>query len=148
MAYAQRRDVIPIPITTVVYDRGAGGAFTWQNPVSLAGRLTSYEDAIEARGGYKLLRVAFDCAPEELAEWIQAGLMRGVRSYTPTGRLRWEGVLVELKATIGPVSIVRSLDDMANRIIVSYARRAAPAITRASTATPPALPSMAPKISS
>jgi len=112
--------VIPIPITTVVYDRGAGGAFTWQNPVSLAGRLTSYEDAIEARGGYKLLRVAFDCAPEELAEWIQAGLMRGVRSYTPTGRLRWEGVLVELKATIGPVSIVRSLDDMANRIIVSY----------------------------
>lgn len=112
--------MIPIPITTVVYDRGAGGAFTWQNPVSLAGRLTSYEDAIEARGGYKLLRVAFDCAPEELAEWIQAGLMRGVRSYTPTGRLRWEGVLVELKATIGPVSIVRSLDDMANRIIVSY----------------------------
>ena len=112
--------MIPIPLTTIIYDRGAGGAFTWQNPVSLAGRLTSYEDAIEARGGYKLLRVAFDCAPEELAEWIQAGLMRGVRSYTPTGRLRWEGVLVELKATIGPVSIVRSLDDMANRIIVSY----------------------------
>ena len=113
--------MIPIPITTVVYDRGAGGAFTWQNPVSLAGRLTSYEDAIEARGGYKLWRGAFECSPEELAEWLQAGLLRGVRAYTPTGRLRWEGVLVELKATIGPVSIVRSLDDMANRIIVSYA---------------------------
>jgi len=113
--------MIPIPLTTLIYDRGPGGAFTWQNPVSLAGRLTSYEDAIEARGGYKLWRGAFECAPEELAEWLQAGLLRGVRAYTPTGRLRWEGVLVELKATIGPVSIVRSLDDMANRIIVSYA---------------------------
>ena len=112
--------MIPIPLTTLIYDRGPGGTFTWQNPVSLAGRLTSYEDAIEARGGYKLWRGAFDCALEELSEWLQAGLMRGVRSYTPTGRLRWEGVLVELKATIGPVSIVRSLDDMANRIIVSY----------------------------
>jgi len=113
--------MIPIPLQVVCYDRGPGGAFTWQNPVSLAGRLTSYEDAIEARGGYKLWRGAFECAPEELAEWLQAGLLRGVRTYTPTGRLRWEGVLVELKATIGPVSIVRSLDDMANRIIVSYA---------------------------
>ena len=63
--------MIPIPLTTVVYDRGAAGAFTWQNPVSLAGRLTSYEDAIEARGGFVSLRVSFRCSAAELKEWLE-----------------------------------------------------------------------------
>jgi len=112
--------VIPIPLTTVVYDRGAAGAFTWQNPVSLAGRLTSYEDAIEARGGFVSLRVAFRCSAAELKEWLDAGLLRGMRSYTPRGRLRWEGALIELKATIGPIVITRSLENMANVLLVSY----------------------------
>lgn len=112
--------MIPIPLTTVVYDRGAAGAFTWQNPVSLAGRLSSYEDSIEARGGYKALRVSFRCSAAERKEWLDAGLLRGVRSYTPRGRLRWEGVLVELKATIGPIAITRSLENMANVLLVSY----------------------------
>ena len=112
--------MIPIPLTTVVYDRGAAGAFTWQNPVSLAGRLSSYEDSIEARGGYKALRVSFRCSAAELKEWLDAGLLRGVRSYTPRGRLRWEGVLIELKATIGPIVITRSLENMANVLLVSY----------------------------
>lgn len=112
--------MIPIPLTTVVYDRGAAGAFTWQNPVSLAGRLSSYEDSIEARGGYKALRVSFRCSAAELKEWLDAGLLRGVRSYTPRGRLRGEGVLIELKATIGPIVITRSLENMANVLLVSY----------------------------
>lgn len=112
--------MIPIPLTTVVYDRGAAGAFTWQNPVSLAGRLTSYEDAIEARGGFVSLRVAFRCSAAELKEWLDAGLLRGMRSYTPRGRLRWEGALIELKATIGPIVITRSLENMANVLLVSY----------------------------
>ena len=112
--------MIPIPLTTIVYDRGAAGAFTWSNPVSLAGRLSSYEDSIEARGGYKALRVSFRCSAAELKEWLDAGLLRGMRSYTPRGRLRWEGVLVELKATIGPIVITRSLENMANVLLVSY----------------------------
>jgi len=112
--------VIPIPLTVAVYDRGAAGAFTWQNPVSLAGRLTSYEDGIEARGGFVSLRVAFRCSATELKEWLDAGLLRGVRSYTPRGRVRWEGALVELKATIGPIVITRSLENMANVLVVSY----------------------------
>lgn len=112
--------MIPIPLTTVVYDRGAAGAFTWQNPVSLAGRLTSYEDAIDARGGFVSLRVAFRCSAAELKEWLDAGLLRGMRSYTPRGRLRWEGALIELKATIGPIVITRSLENMANVLLVSY----------------------------
>ena len=112
--------MIPIPLTTVVYDRGAAGAFIWQNPVSLAGRLTSYEDAIEARGGFVSLRVTFRCSAAELKEWLDAGLLRGMRSYTPRGRLRWEGVLIELKAQIGPITITRSLEDMANMLLVSY----------------------------
>lgn len=112
--------MIPIPLTVAIYERGAAGAFTWQNPVSLAGRLSSYEDSIEARGGYKALRVSFRCSAAELKEWLDAGLLRGVRSYTPRGRVRWEGVLVELKATIGPIVISRSLDNMANVLLVSY----------------------------
>lgn len=112
--------MIPIPLTTVVYDRGAAGAFTWQNPVSLAGRLTFYEDAIESRGGFVSLRVAFRCSAAELKEWLDAGLLRGMRSYTPRGRLRWEGALIELKATIGPIVITRSLENMANVLLVSY----------------------------
>ena len=112
--------MIPIPLTVTVYDRGAAGAFGWQNPVSLAGRLTSYEDGIEARGGFVSLRISFRCSAAELKEWLDAGLLRGMRSYTPRGRLRWEGALVELKATIGPIVITRSLDDMANVLLVSY----------------------------
>ena len=112
--------MIPIPLQVTCYDRGPGGTFTRQNPVSLAGRLTSYEDAIDARGGFKSLRVSFACSAAELKEWLDAGLMREVRAFTPRGRLRWEGVLVELKATIGPIVITRSLDDMANSFVVSY----------------------------
>ena len=43
-----------------------------------------------------------------------------MRSFTPRGRLRWEGVLIELKATIGPIVITRSLENMANVLVVSY----------------------------
>ena len=48
-----------IPLSIILFDRGANGAPTTSNPVNLAGRTESYEDAISDRYGFETARVAW-----------------------------------------------------------------------------------------
>ena len=42
---------MPIPISVVLFDRGANGAPTTNNPVNLSGRIEEYADALSDRYG-------------------------------------------------------------------------------------------------
>ena len=112
---------MPIPISIILTDRGANGAPTTSNPVNLAGRVESYEDALSDRYGFETARVAWTPTWAEVEEWARYDhLMRPMVAYSPDARQIWRGVLAEIEIGIGTKRIAFSLKDMANRLTVRY----------------------------
>ena len=109
-----------IPLGVIACDRGANGVPTSSNPRNLSGRLKSYAHTIAMGFGFESLRVSWDATPVEVLDWLNAGLMRPITSYSPSGRVVWDGLVSEITVTIGQKKIALSLDDMANRISVRY----------------------------
>ena len=112
---------MPIPISIILTDRGANGAPTTSNPVNLAGRVESYEDALSDRYGFETARVAWTPTWAEVEEWARYDhLIRPMVAYSPDARQIWRGVLAEIEIGIGTKRIAFSLKDMANRLTVRY----------------------------
>jgi len=110
-----------IPLSIILFDRGANGVPTTSNPVNLAGRTESYEDAISDRYGFETARVAWTPTWAEIEEWARTDhLMRPMVAYSPDARQIWRGVLAEIEISIGTKKIAFSLKDMANRLTVRY----------------------------
>jgi len=110
-----------IPLSIILFDRGANGVPTTSNPVNLAGRTESYEDAISDRYGFETARVAWTPTWAEIEEWARYDhLMRPMVAYSPDARQIWRGVLAEIEISIGTKKIAFSLKDMANRLTVRY----------------------------
>lgn len=112
---------MPIPISIILFDKGANAAPTTNNPVNLAGRAESYEDAISDRYGFETARVAWTPTWAEIEEWARTDhLMRPMVAYSPDARQIWRGVLAEIEIGIGTKKIAFSLKDMANRLTVRF----------------------------
>lgn len=112
---------MPIPLTITLFDRGASGAPTTNNPVNLAGRAESYEDALSDRYGFETARVAWTPTAQEIEEWARYDhLLRPMVAYSPDARQIWRGVLAEIEIGIGTKKIAFSLKDMANRLTVRF----------------------------
>lgn len=112
---------MPIPLSIILFDRGANGVPTTSNPVNLAGRVESYEDAISDRYGFETARGAWTPTWAEIEEWARYDhLMRPMVAYSPDARQIWRGVLAEIEISIGTKKIAFSLKDMANRLTVRY----------------------------
>jgi len=112
---------MPIPLSIILFDKGANAAPTTNNPVNLAGRAESYEDAISDRYGFETARVAWAPTWAEVEEWARYDhLMRPMVAYSPDARQIWRGVLAEIEISIGTKKIAFSLKDMANRLTVRY----------------------------
>ena len=110
-----------IPLVILLYDRGANGVPTTNNPVNIAGRVESYQDAIHDRFGYESAQVAWKPTRSEVLEWLRPDhLMRPVEVYSPLGNKMWEGFLSEIVLTIGHKKISYTIGTMANRVIVHY----------------------------
>jgi hypothetical protein len=110
-----------LPLSIILYDRGASGVPTTDNPVNIAGRVESYADSIHDRYGYESAQVAWKPSKVEVLEWLRPdNLMRPVEVYAPTGARMWEGFLSEITLTIGQKKISYSIGAMANRIVVHY----------------------------
>jgi len=110
-----------IPLSVVLFDRGANGVPTTNNPVNLAGRVESYEDALSDRYGFETARVSWAPTAGEIEEWARYDhLMRPMVAYSPDARQIWRGVLAEIEISIGTKKIAFSLKDMANRLTVRY----------------------------
>lgn len=109
-----------IPLGVIACDRGANGIPTTNNPRNLAGRLKSYSHTIAMGFGFESLRISWDASPSEVLDWLNAGLMRPITSYSPSGRVVWDGLVTEITVTIGQKKIALALTDMANRISVRY----------------------------
>lgn len=112
---------MPIPISIILFDKGANAAPTTNNPVNLAGRAESYEDTVSDRYGFETARVAWTPTWAEIEEWARYDhLMRPMVAYSPDARQIWRGVLAEIEISIGTKKIAFSLKDMANRLTVRY----------------------------
>ena len=111
--------MLPIGLQLTLFDRGASGVPTRNNPVQPL--LTSYDDSIKTRFGFESCSATFDASPAEALDWLRAGLLRHMESTKPNGGLRWGGTLYSITITYGPIRIARSLENMANRITVAYA---------------------------
>ncbi len=112
---------MPIPLSIILFDRGANGVPTTSNPVNLAGRVESYEDTVSDRYGFETARVAWTPTWAEIEEWARYDhLMRPMVAYSPDARQIWRGVLAEIEISIGTKKIAFSLKDMANRLTVRY----------------------------
>ncbi len=112
---------MPIPLSIILFDRGINGAPTTNNPINLAGRAESYEDALSDRYGFETARVAWTPTWAEVEEWARYDhLLRPMVAYTPDARIAWEGFLAEIEISIGTKKIAFSLKDMANRLVVRY----------------------------
>jgi len=112
---------MPIPLSIILFDRGANGVPTTSNPVNLAGRVESYEDTVSDRYGFKTARGAWTPTWAEIEEWARYDhLMRPMAAYSPDARQIWRGVLAEIEISIGTKKIAFSLKDMANRLTVRY----------------------------
>lgn len=110
-----------IPLSIILFDKGTNAAPTTTNPVNLAGRVESYEDAVSDRYGFETARVAWTPTWAEIEEWARYDhLMRPMVAYSPDARQIWRGVLAEIEISIGTKKIAFSLKDMANRLTVRY----------------------------
>lgn len=110
-----------IPLSIILFDRGANGVPTTSNPVNLAGRAESYEDTVSDRYGFETARVAWTPTWAEIEEWARYDhLMRPMVAYSPDARQIWRGVLAEIEISIGTKKIAFSLKDMANRLTVRF----------------------------
>lgn len=110
-----------IPLSIILFDRGANGVPTTSNPVNLAGRVESYEDTVSDRYGFETARVAWTPTWAEVEEWARYDhLMRPMVAYSPDARQIWRGVLAEIEIGIGTKKIAFSLKDMANRLTVRF----------------------------
>ena len=87
-----------IPLSIILFDRGANGVPTTSNPVNLAGRVESYEDTVSDRYGFETARVAWTPSWAEIEEWARTDhLMRPMVAYSPDARQIWRGVLAEIE---------------------------------------------------
>lgn len=59
-------------------------------------------------------------SPEYLIDWYEKGLVYDVVWHSPEGSIVWEGYVNRLSLSIGDAVIIKSIDDMANRVILKY----------------------------
>jgi hypothetical protein len=110
-----------IPFSVLIGKRGANGVPDMTEATNLRDRAASYEQTIADRIGFESMRVAWVGTRAELLDWGRAEqLGRPCEVYAPDGAQMWEGLLYEVEITIGRVSLVLSLKDMANRLVVRY----------------------------
>lgn len=106
------------PLSIVIYDPGAGGAPTTDNPRILTGWIESYEDSLADEFGCETLRLTGKAASIEVViEWAQL-LMASAEVDTPAGKPRFRGFLHEVQIPALEVSV--SLTDLANAVIVRW----------------------------
>ena len=110
---------MPIRVRVTLFDAGANGAPTTNNPHTLR-NLDSYEHTIVNEGGFESLQVSFRVATRAAAQAYLDRLMCGVIATSPRGRTVWEGFVQEVTAEIDGTTTTISLADMANQIVVRY----------------------------
>lgn len=104
-----------IPLSIVVFERGAGGAPSTVSKIGdLAGLVSSYEHSISDRFGFESMQISMPCDVDTAMEWLQNGLMRSVVVYGPDGETVWEGYLETIAATVGQKRATLSVKNVAN----------------------------------
>lgn len=115
-----------IPLTVIIGQRGPNGVPSMTGRCdSLRNRLRFYDHSIAERYGYEGMRCGWAAAPDEAQSWARYDqLLRPCEVYNPAGQRVWEGFLYEIKVMLGRITVVYSLKDLANRLMVRYATAA------------------------
>lgn len=109
-----------IPLSIHIYDRGAAGVPSSSLFTDLRGRADRYEHTISDRFGFESMSIGMHATKGEINDWLNNGLMRGVKVYGPDGVVVWEGFLETISATLGQKRASVSLKNMANRVRTKY----------------------------
>jgi hypothetical protein len=59
-------------------------------------------------------------SPDYLLDWFDKGLVYDTVWTSPEGSIAWEGYIARLSLSVGDTVIIKSIDEMANRIIHNY----------------------------
>jgi hypothetical protein len=111
---------MPVPISIILYDKGAAGVPTTTNGQPLRG-VDAWEHVTSDRYGFETARAGWNATRAGVLEWARADhLNRHMEAYSPDGKRIWEGRLVEIAITVGRKKLVFSLKDMANRLKLRY----------------------------
>lgn len=110
-----------IGITIPLLRRGASGIPSTDLVVSdLAGRCTSYEQTIAARGGFESMRIPFVADLDEAIDIFNTWLGHSTVVTGPDTQIIWEGQLAEISVTLGQRRRSIGLDKLANRLRCRY----------------------------
>jgi len=109
-----------IPLSIHIYDRGNAGVPSATLLSDLRGRADSYEHTISDRFGFESMNIGMRATTDEINDWLQNGLMRSVKVYSPDADVVWEGFLETISATLGQKRASLSLKNMANRVRTKY----------------------------
>lgn len=109
-----------IPLSILIYERGANGVPSTDLVDDLRARVDSYTHSITDRFGFESMSVSFSVTLDEAIDWLMNGLMRSVVVSSPDAETVWEGLLTTVSASIGQKTVTLSLDTMANRVRCVY----------------------------
>jgi hypothetical protein len=81
----------------------------------------SYTDITQALGGYDSATITMRGSRGNIESWLDKGLGRHIEVFSPSGVKRWEGLVDEISASMGALSITRGpMLNIANKIKVRY----------------------------
>lgn len=110
-----------IGLTIPLFHYGAGGIpSTSYAGDDLAGRASSYEHTIAARGGFESMGVEFAADLDEAITIFNTWLGRSTVVTGPHGTIIWEGHLTDIAITLGQRRRSISLDKLVNRVRCRY----------------------------
>lgn len=87
----------------------------------LSSQIDSYEHSIERVGGYWAASIKINERQSVLEEWYETGLGRRIVTYSPYGRVIWEGFVNRIELNLGGLSVsIGPLLDVVNRSKLVY----------------------------
>lgn len=83
--------------------------------------LDTYSHTIQAFGGFDSAKFSLNDTDCPLGDWLENGLGRYIRTYSPDQKLVWEGFVDQVSVNVGGLSITRGpLLNIGNRVDISY----------------------------
>lgn len=87
----------------------------------LAAQIESYEHRTERIGGYSVATIRVNERQSVLEEWYETGLGRRIVTYSPDGRVIWEGFVNTIELNMGGLSVsIGPMLSIANRVKLVY----------------------------
>lgn len=110
----RQRQLRQFKFTLSVYDKND----TWLLNLDM---VDDWSQTIAANGGYVSADVSFKIKKENINDWIENGIGRRVKMFSPDSTIIWEGYIDSLNINIGALTYtLGSMKDIGNRVWVTY----------------------------